>query len=47
MLIVMRVDATRAEIDQVMAKVRQLGYTPHEIPGAQRVAVGITGNSGK
>lgn len=47
MLIVMRVDATRAEIDQVLDKVRQLGYTPHEIPGAQRVAIGITGNSGK
>lgn len=47
MLIVMRVDATREEIETVMERVHRLGLTPHEIPGAQRVAIGITGNKGK
>lgn len=47
MLIVMRTDATRVEIDQVLDKVLRLGFAPHEIPGAQRVAIGITGNSEK
>ena len=44
MLLVMRFDASRDEIERVKAKVRSLGYLPHEIPGVQRVAIGITGN---
>lgn len=47
MLIVMRLDASRKEIDAVKEKISFLGFTPHEIPGAQRVAIGITGNQGK
>ena len=47
MLIVMKLDAPREEIERVKAKIQSLGYTPHEIPGVQRVAIGITGNPGK
>ncbi len=46
MLVVMSVTATAEQIDAVAAKVRQLGYTPHVIPGGSRTAVGITGNRG-
>jgi 3-deoxy-7-phosphoheptulonate synthase len=47
MLILMRLDASRQEIDKVKSKVKCLGYVPHEIPGVHRVAIGITGNAGK
>ena len=43
----MRLDASRKEIDAVKEKISSFGYTHHEIPGAQRVAIGITGNQGK
>ncbi|GIW73300.1 MAG: 3-deoxy-7-phosphoheptulonate synthase [Planctomycetota bacterium] len=46
MLIVMQAGATQAEIERVLARVRELGFTPHPIPGRHRVAVGITGNPG-
>jgi 3-deoxy-7-phosphoheptulonate synthase len=47
MLVVMKPDATEAEISAVKRKILALGYRPHEIPGAQRVAIGITGNQEK
>jgi len=46
MLIVMKPNATQAQIEAVSEKIRSLGLTPHAIPGAQRVAIGITGNKG-
>ncbi len=46
MLIVMKPHATQVEVEAVVEKVRGLGLTPHAIPGAQRVAIGITGNKG-
>jgi 3-deoxy-7-phosphoheptulonate synthase len=46
MLIVMKPHAHADEIEAVNAKIRSLGLTPHPIPGAQRVAIGITGNKG-
>jgi len=46
MLIVMTSEATEAQVETVKNKVRVLGFTAHSIPGAQRVAIGITGNSG-
>jgi 3-deoxy-7-phosphoheptulonate synthase len=46
MLILMRADATDADIDAVCARIRELGFTPHQIPGKTRVAIGITGNPG-
>jgi len=46
MLIVMKPHAGPAEVEAVVEKIRALGLTPHAIPGAQRVAIGITGNKG-
>ena len=46
MLIVMKPHASQAEIDAVMERIRSMGLQPHAIPGAQRVAIGITGNKG-
>jgi 3-deoxy-7-phosphoheptulonate synthase len=46
MLVVMKPHASQAEIDKVVEKIRALGLAPHPIPGAERVAVGITGNKG-
>ena len=46
MLIVMKPSATPAQVEAVVEKIRGLGLTPHAIPGAQRVAIGITGNKG-
>lgn len=39
-------DATDEQIEQVENKIRSMGWTPHEIPGSLRIAIGITGNSG-
>jgi 3-deoxy-7-phosphoheptulonate synthase len=46
MLILMRQGATPEQIRAVCERVREIGYTPHEIPGAMRTAIGITGNQG-
>jgi 3-deoxy-7-phosphoheptulonate synthase len=46
MLVVMKPHATQPEIDGVVEKIRALGLTAHPIPGAMRVAIGITGNKG-
>jgi 3-deoxy-7-phosphoheptulonate synthase len=46
MLVVMKPHATEAEIAAVVERIRTLGLTPHPIPGAQRVAIGVTGNKG-
>ena len=46
MLILMRPGASAADISAVCDRVRELGFTPHEIPGETRVAIGITGNQG-
>jgi 3-deoxy-7-phosphoheptulonate synthase len=47
MLILMKSDATREDILRVKEKIATLGYNAHEIPGAQRTAIGITGNKEK
>jgi 3-deoxy-7-phosphoheptulonate synthase len=47
MLIVMKLNAPRSDIERVKEKIRVLGYTPHEIPGEERLAIGVTGNKGK
>lgn len=46
MLIVMKSDATRNEVDEVVNVIRELGLKPHPMPGATRTAIGITGNQG-
>jgi 3-deoxy-7-phosphoheptulonate synthase len=47
MLILLKTDATKEEISSVTDKVKELGFTPHEISGVQRVAIGVTGNKAK
>jgi 3-deoxy-7-phosphoheptulonate synthase len=47
MLIVMQMGAGAEEIDGVVRKVESLGLKAHPIPGAQRTAIGITGNLGE
>src|SRR5713101_7286622 len=46
MLVVMTAQATAADIDRVCRKIESLGFRPHVIPGAQKTAIGITGNPG-
>src|SRR5215831_18870510 len=46
MLIVMTAQATPADVDGVRRKIESLGFRPHILPGAQRTAIGITGNPG-
>jgi len=46
MLIVMHHHATRAQIDQVIATVEELGYRAEPIPGSLRTAIGVLGNQG-
>src|SRR6266849_9184775 len=46
MLIVMKADATDAQIAYVCDVITELGLKPHSMPGATRTAIGITGNQG-
>jgi 3-deoxy-7-phosphoheptulonate synthase len=46
MLIVMHAAATEEQIAAVVRKIEELGFRAHVIPGAQRTAIGITGNPG-
>jgi 3-deoxy-7-phosphoheptulonate synthase len=46
MLIVMRADASAADIEKVIQAVETLGLNAHEMPGEARTAIGITGNKG-
>lgn len=46
MLIVMKANATQADIERVAEIIEKLGYRPHMMPGASRTAIGITGNKG-
>ena len=47
MLVVMRAHATTDEVRAVCQKIEALGYRAHSIPGAERTAIGITGNQGE
>ena len=46
MLVVMKAQAGPGDIARVCERIESLGYKPHIIPGEQRTAIGITGNSG-
>ncbi|HEY6805121.1 MAG TPA: 3-deoxy-7-phosphoheptulonate synthase [Pyrinomonadaceae bacterium] len=46
MLIVMKHDATDAQVEAVLSIIEALGFKPHPMPGATRTAIGITGNQG-
>lgn len=45
MLVVMRHDATQQQVDHVVRVIREMGLTPHPMPGATRTAIGMTGNT--
>jgi 3-deoxy-7-phosphoheptulonate synthase len=47
MLVVMRAQATEEQVRAVCDKIESLGYRAHSMPGAQRTAIGITGNKGE
>ena len=42
----MRAQATAQDIARVCEKIQSLGFRPHVMPGAERTAIGITGNHG-
>ena len=44
MLIIMKREATAADIDRVVAIVEEMGFQARRMPGAQRTVVGIVGN---
>jgi 3-deoxy-7-phosphoheptulonate synthase len=47
MLVVMQAHATEEQVRAVCEKIESLGYRPHALPGAERTAIGITGNKGE
>jgi 3-deoxy-7-phosphoheptulonate synthase len=47
MLVVMKAQATPEQIQAVCDHIEQLGLRAHPLPGAQRTAIGITGNKGE
>ncbi len=46
MLVVMKPHATEEDVRRVCEKIERIGFRPHVMPGAQRTAIGITGNPG-
>ncbi|MGZ4787876.1 MAG: 3-deoxy-7-phosphoheptulonate synthase [Terriglobales bacterium] len=46
MLVVMKAHATDSQIEAVCERIAKAGFRAHAIPGAQRTAIGITGNQG-
>ena len=47
MLVVMRHDATPADVEHVCRTIVEMGYEARPLPGAQRTAVGLVGNDGR
>jgi len=47
MLVVMKAQATPEQIQAVCEHIEHLGFRAHPLPGAQRTAIGITGNKGE
>lgn len=46
MLVVMKADATKHDVDHVVSIINELGYRAHPMAGATRTAISITGNQG-
>jgi 3-deoxy-7-phosphoheptulonate synthase len=46
MLVVMKPTASEEDVRAVCKKIESMGFRPHPMPGAQRTAIGITGNPG-
>jgi 3-deoxy-7-phosphoheptulonate synthase len=47
MLVVMKAQATPEQVQAVCDHIEQIGFRAHALPGAQRTAIGITGNQGE
>src|SRR3984885_622822 len=47
MLVVMKAHASEEQVRAVCEKIEKLGYRAHSMPGAQRTAIGVTGNRGE
>jgi 3-deoxy-7-phosphoheptulonate synthase len=47
MLVVMQAHATEEQVRAVCQKIETLGYRAHALPGAERTAIGVTGNQGE
>ena len=47
MLVVMEHGASEAQIARVVEVIREMGYQPRPMPGAQRTTVGLVGNDGR
>ena len=47
MLVVMKAQASQEQIQAVCESIERLGFRAHPLPGAQRTAIGITGNQGE
>lgn len=46
MLVVMKAHASEEQVRAVCQKIESMGYRAHALPGAERTAIGITGNKG-
>ena len=47
MLVVMKGDATKDEIDAVVERIKEFGITPVPLPGAERTAIGTFGSTSR
>ena len=47
MLVVMKRDATKEEIDAVVERIKEFGITPVPLPGAERTAIGTFGSTSR
>ena len=47
MLVVMKRDATKAQIDAVVERIKEFGITPVPLPGAERTAIGTFGSTSR
>src|SRR3954463_8181405 len=47
MLVVMQNQATREQVERVVAVIEEMGYTARPMPGEQRTAIGLVGNDGR
>lgn len=46
MLVIMKLDSPRGDIEKVICKISERNCVPHEIPGSAKLGIGITGPTG-
>ncbi len=46
MLVIMKLDSPRSDIEKVIGKITKRNCIPHEIPGSAKLGIGITGPTG-